>query len=234
MINKRKVVLFIVGGVFGLIAIFFVLKTILNNQYSSKIPELSDSFTLSVPVKDQISDALAKAHRSPSADNLGRLGMVYHSSANYEQAAQCYKLAIKRDQSEWKWNYYLGFLSKEMGNSEAVIANFTSVTDKNSRVYHAWYYLGGAYRNLRKIELAEKSFGRIAGIHTTNHAAANTGRYDYFPLGTYAMFQLARLYNETDRLELAEKTLKEIIQNMRSFGPAYRLLGNIYSVKGNM
>ena len=43
MINKRKVVLFIVGGGFGLIAFFFVLKTILNNQYSSKIPELSET-----------------------------------------------------------------------------------------------------------------------------------------------------------------------------------------------
>jgi tetratricopeptide (TPR) repeat protein len=234
MNNKRKVILFIVAGIFALIAILFVLKTILYNQYSSKIPELSESHILSVAVRDQISEAFLKAHRSPTADNLGKLGMVYHSSTNYEQAAQCYELAIKRDPSEWKWNYYLGFLYKEMGNSEAVIANFTSVTDKISTVYHAWYYLGGAYRNLRKTELAEKSLGRITDIHTTSYAVANTGRYDYFPLGTYAMFQLARIYNETGRIELAEKTLKEIIRNMRSFGPAYRLLGNIYSVKGDM
>ena len=216
-----------------MILLVFALRSVINNQYSSNIPELAESLSLSAPVKKQISDALAKAQRSPSAENLGMLGMVYHSSANFEQATQCYDLAIRRDQSEWIWNYYLGFLNKEMGNSDAVIDNFSVVTEKNPNIYHAWYYLGGAYRNLRKIELAEKSFGKIAGILTTNQAGTNTSRYDYFPLGTYAMYQLARLYNETDRIELAEKTLKDIIKNMRSFGPAYRLLGNMYSSKGD-
>jgi tetratricopeptide (TPR) repeat protein len=232
-VSIRKVVLYVVGGGIALLLIVFGLRFIKNNQYSSNIPELPESTTLSVPVKEQIAKALTSAHRHPSADNLGMLGMVYHSSANYEQAAQCYKLAIRRDQSEWIWNYYLGFLYKEMSNSDAVIDNFSVVTEKNPNIYHAWYYLGGAYRNLRKIELAEKSFGKITGILNSNHPATNTNRYDYFPLGTYAKFQLARLYNETDRTELAEETLKDIIKNNRSFGPAYRLLGNIYSAKGD-
>jgi len=231
--SLRKHILLIVGGIIALMVLVLVLRSIINNQYSSKIPELPESLSLSEPVKMQISDALVKAHRFSSAENLGMLGMVYHSSSNYKQAAQCYKLAIRRDQSEWIWNYYLGFLYKEMGNSDAVINNFTVVAEKNPEIYLAWYYLGGAYRNLRKIELAEKSFGKIASIQNTNHAATNTSRYDYFPLGTYAMYQLARLYNETERIELAEKTLKEIIRNNRSFGPAYRLLGNIYSMKGD-
>ena len=46
------------------------------------------------------SDALARAQRIPSVDNLGLPGMVYHSSANYGQVAECYILAIKRDDSE--------------------------------------------------------------------------------------------------------------------------------------
>ena len=232
-VSISKIVLYVVGGGITLLLIVFGSRFIKNNQYSSNIPELPESMILSLPVKEQIAKALASAHRHPSASNLGMLGMVYHSSANYEQAAQCYKLAIERDQSEWIWNYYLGFLYKEMGNSDALIDNFSAVAEKNPTIYHVWYYLGGAYRNLRKIELAEKSFGKIASIQNTNHAATNTSRYDYFPLGTYAMYQLARLYNETERTELAEETLKEIIRNMRSFGPAYRLLGNIYSVKGD-
>jgi tetratricopeptide (TPR) repeat protein len=233
MSKQRKIVLFVVGGVFGLIAIVFALKTILNQRYTSEIPELPDLQILSVPVQDQISEALTKVHRSPSAHNLGMLGMVYHSSANYEQAAQCYSLALKRNKSEWTWNYYLGFLNMEMGNSDAVIENFNSVIELNPSILHAWYYLGEEYKNLRKNELAEKSFGKIAGIQNRNSVGRNASRYDYFPLGTYAMFQLARLYMDTDRIDLAEKTLTEIIQNHRSFGPAYRLLGNIYRVKGD-
>jgi len=160
--------------------------------------------------------------------------MVYHSSANYEQAARCYKLAVKRNKSEWIWSYYLGFLNMEMGESEAIIENFNSVIEKNPSVHHAWYYLGEEYKNRRKNELAEKSFSKIVSIQNNPSVGKQASRYDYFPLGTYAMYQLARLYIDTDRLDLAELTLQEVIQNNRSFGPAYRLLGNIYSMNGDL
>ncbi len=211
--------------------LIFVLRSIINNQYSSKIPELPESLSLSVPVKMQISDALAKAHRFPSTENIGMLGMVYHSSANYEQAAQCYELALKRDNSEWIWSYYLGYLNMEMGASDAVIDNFNKVIETRQNVYHAWYYLGEQYKNLRKNEQAEKSLGNILNTKNSESAGKNASRYDYFPLSTYARFQLARIYFDSERIDLAEQTLKEIIQNNRSFGPAYRLLGNIYSLK---
>ncbi|TFH22538.1 MAG: tetratricopeptide repeat protein [Bacteroidia bacterium] len=234
MSNKRKVVLIVIGGILGLMVLFFLLFSINKHQYSSKIPELPESQTLSLAVNDQISDALATAHRFPSSENLGMLGMVYHSSAYYEQAAQCYKLALKRNKSEWIWNYYLGFLNMEMGESESIIENFNSVIEKNPSVHHAWYYLGEEYKNLRKNELAEKSFSKISSIQNNTSVGKQASRYDYFPLGTYAMYQLARLYFDTDRLDLAELTLHEIIRNNRSFGPAYRLLGNIYNVNGDM
>jgi len=217
-----------------LIALVIVGKTIKNNEYSSKIPELPESSHLSEPVRKQISDALAKAHHSPIAENLGMLGMVYHSSANYEQAAQCYQLAIERGKSEWIWNYYLGYLNMEMGASDAVIENFNRVIESRQDVYHAWYYLGEQYKNLRKNEQAEKSFGTIVNTENRGAAGRKISRYDYFPLSTYARFQLARIYFDSGRTELAERTLKEIIQNNRSFGPAYRLLGNLYRVKGDM
>jgi len=234
MSNKRKVVLVLVGGVIALIVLSFVVLAIFKYPYTSKIPELNESQTLSSVVKDQISDALASAHRFPSSENLGMLGMVYHSNANYEQAAQCYKLAAKRNKTEWIWNYYLGFLNMEMGESESIIENFKIVIEKNPSVHHAWYYLGEEYKNRRKNELAEESFSKIARIQNNSAVGKHASRYDYFPLGTYGMFQLARLYFNTDRMDLAELTLQEIIQNNRSFGPAYRLLSNIYSVKGNI
>jgi tetratricopeptide (TPR) repeat protein len=162
------------------------------------------------------------------------LGMVYHSSANYEQAEQCYKLAAKRNKSEWLWSYYLGYLNMEMGESESVIENFSSVVELNPEAHHAWYYLGEEYKNRRKNELAEESFSKIASIQSNPSAGKQASRYDYFPLGTYAMYQLARLYFDTERMDLAELTLQEIIQNNRSYGPAYRLLSNIYKVKGDL
>lgn len=233
MARKRKVILGVIGGALTMMAIAFVIKLSLVQGLAGEIPLLSDSEGLSEAVEEQVSEALDLALRKPVADNLGKLGRVYHSSANYEEAGKCYTLAVKRDNSAWLWNYYLGFLNMEMGNSAEVIEQFTQVCEKNPNIDLAWYYLGEAYRNLSRNELAEESFRMISGIKDSGTEGKNTTRYDYFPLGTYARYQLARLYMDTERMELAEKTLLDIIQTKRSFGPAYRLLGNMYRIQGD-
>lgn len=231
---KKKTALYIAGGAIGLIIIFFLLKFITDNQFSNNIPEIPNSNTLSIPVKKQISEAHDEAYRNPSAENLGMLGMVYHSSANYSQAAQCYELAIKRSKSGWIWNYYHGYLSMELGKSEAAIENFNSVIEKNPAIDLAWYYVGQEYKNLGENELAEKAFEKIILKKNITSDAKATTRNDHFPLRTYAMYDLSRIYFDTGHTDLAEETLKELIQKNYLFGPAYRLLGNIYNIKGNI
>lgn len=184
-------------------------------------------------VRVQLADAEGRVKKNPSAENLGMLGMVYHSSAKYEQAAQCYKLAISRDDSEWIWNYFLGYLSMEMGESEAIKENFERVVALNPTAYHAWYYLGEERQNLRQNEEAEADFGKIIHIQKKPAVKSSSVRQDHFPLGTYARYQLSRIYLESGRHELAEETLKELIRTNRTFGPAYRLLSTIYSKEGD-
>ena len=234
MKNKRKVILYIAGGAIGLISIGLSLKFITNGRYVRRIPEISGSHALPGPVIDQISEARVKAKRNPSADNLGMLGMVYHSSANYEQAAACYKLAIERDDTKWIWSFYLGYLYTEMSESNSILKNFNRVIEINPEVYHAWYYCGEEYMNLREFDRAEKYFGEIRSIIKPNISGNPSTREDRYPLGTYAMFQLSNIYFNTGRIDLAENTLKELIQANRTFGPGYRLLGNIYRTKGDI
>ncbi len=218
----------------GVVILVLTLKLILHNQFIARIPEIPESQLLSETVRQQISEALEVAKRKPSSRNLGVLGMVYHSSANYEQAAQCYELAIDKDGSQWKWNYYLGYLNMELGNPDAVIENFKRVTEKYPDLDLVWYYIGSEYKNLREIELAEESFSKIVIPETRVSSSAETTRIDHFPLSAYAKYQLARIYYDTGRLELAETTLKEIVEDNPSFGPAYRLLGNLYRVEGDL
>ncbi len=234
MNKRRRSVLYISSAVIGLIIVFIVAKFIIINPLSREIPKISETTILSKPVKEQISEAFKKAYRNPTAENLGMLGMVYHSSANYPEAAKCYEMAIKNNQTEWKWNYYNGYLNTEMGNSDEAIKNFTQVTEKNPEIDLAWYYLGEEYKNLRNNELSEKSYSKITtgkGKTTIENTAAN--RQDHFALSTYASFELSRLYFDTDRPELAEKTLKELIQKDYLFGPSYKLLGSIYNLNGD-
>ena len=148
MSKQRKIVL--VSGVIvtGLLAITFLTKFNLSNRYRHRIPDTSALSNLKQPVRQQILEAYEIAYRNPSAENLGQLGTIYHSSANYAEAELCYRLAAEKKKTDWKWNYYLGYLNMEMGNSESAIKYFTFVVEKNPENFHAWYYLGEEYKNI--------------------------------------------------------------------------------------
>ncbi len=234
MTRKGKSTLYIAGGIIGLLLLLFVIKFISSKPYTSRLPILEDTQVLSQAVKDQIAEARVRAKRNPSADNLGMLAMVYHSSATYTQAAVCYKLAIEKEKSEWIWNYYLGYLHTEMGDSEAAIENFNQVLASNPDVHHARYYLGEELKNLQEYEQAEKSLSAIISIKKNSSVGKENTRTDHFPLGNYARFQLSRIYFDSGQADRAEKTLIEILETSRSFGPAYRLLGNIYGLQGDL
>jgi len=231
MNKKRKIVIIVVGGIIGLVILLLLTTFIINNKYKSRISEIPASSAISPAVESQLADALKKARRKPSANNLGELGMVFHSSANYDQAAQCYQLAIEKNESEWIWNYYIGYLYKELGESDKVIENFERVIELNPDADLAWYYLGEAYRNLKKTELSEKAFSRIANKSNANKASETT-RKDNFPLSVYALFELSNIYVDNGRLEIAEETINKLLAQSDVFGPAYRVLASIYLVKG--
>jgi tetratricopeptide (TPR) repeat protein len=234
MDKNRKVISYIAAGVIILFVAAIGIKWMLDSAYRKNIPALPDMKTFAVPLKEQISGASQRAKRNPSADNLGKLGMVYHSSAYYDKAAQCYKLAVKRNESKWIWNYYLGYLNMEMGESEPAIKNFRAVIKENRKAYHAWYYIGEGYHNLNEDDKALVSFKNITNLKGDIPSSKRIIRNDYFPLSTYARFQLAQVYINTKKIEQAESTLQEIVKSYSTFGPAYRLLGSVYNLEGDI
>ena len=209
------------------------MDLVLAFPYRKRIPDLPDTDNITVTLKDQIRSASRKAHIYPSAHNLGILGMIYHSSAYYDKAAECYSLASKKNSSKWIWRYYLGYLNKEMGESEKAVANFSAVVKTNPIAYHAWYYLGEIYQDLGQDDKAEDALGRLRSLKENKIPANLIFRIDHFPLSTYALCLLAKLNISTSHNEYAEDMLKEIIKYSPDFGPAYRLLGNIYQTKGD-
>ena len=226
----KKVLVFLF---LGLAIVVLVVRVIIGNAYRKQIPALPDMQALSAPLREQISAAYKKAERDPTADNIGMMGMVYHSSAYYDKAAQCYELAVRKDKSKWEWSYYLGYMNSEMGDCKAALRNYKEVTRINPKIYLAWYYEGECYQKIAKTDSAEIAFKNIISRMDRNSVVKTATRYDYFPLVTYSMFNLAKIYMTTEHIDLAEKTLKEIINSQKAFGPAYRLMGNVYSVKGN-
>jgi tetratricopeptide (TPR) repeat protein len=117
MNRKRKILIIGAGGILILALLGWLFMFIISSPYRNQIPPLPEMESLSIPLQEKLSQANRKARRNPNADNLGILGMIYHSSANYEKAKVCYQLAIKKNRSKWHYSYFLGYLNKEMGES---------------------------------------------------------------------------------------------------------------------
>ena len=233
MNKKRKIILSISGLAICLAISIVVVMFILDAPYRNKLPEYPDFKNVSKAVQHQISDAGLKAYLNPTVENLGELGMVYHSSVFYDKATLCYQLAVEKSKKEWIWNYYLGFLNLEQGESKVSIENFKHVIERNPRNWMALFYTGEAYQNLGLTANAESIYQRIASSDVEAGSKIKN-RENYFPLQTYAMYNLARIYLNSNRLDSAEMALKEIIKREWTFGPAYRLLGNVYTKKGDL
>lgn len=230
ILSKR--ITLILTVIISLAIIALAVKLFLASSDKEQIPTMPDSASISESSKEQLSLAIKKARHNPTSRNLGHLGMIFHSGALYDQALQCYKLAAGKDKSEWIWDYYSGYLNQEMGDSKASITNFNSVIKADINNWLAWYYLGKAYQKMGSDNLAEAAYNRIASLQD-NAFNAKTVRVNYSPLPVSARFELARIYLNSKRIEEAEKILKDVLQRYHTIGPVYRLLGNVYSAKGD-
>ena len=232
-LQNKKILVYIFSSIICSLLLLFITFWLINRPYRLGIPKMPEIHSLSIQLQDQINEADKKAHRNPSSDNLGNLGMVYHSSAYYDNAKECYKLAVKKNSSKWIWRYYLGYLCQEMGGTEEALSNFSAITSENPRIYHAWYYIGGEYQTLGETDKAVAAYAKILTARDSGLTENISSRNDLFPLQTYAKYQIARIYVNAKNLTFAEQTLKQITKNNQSFGPAFRLLGNIYNSKGD-
>jgi tetratricopeptide (TPR) repeat protein len=233
MIKGKSAIKYIAGSIIILLIIVILAKVIIGNTYRKQIPPLPDLQSLSAPLKEQLLTAYKKTKRNPTADNIGVMGMVYHSGTYYDKAAVCYKLAVKKDKGKWIWSYYLGYLNREMGDPKTAVRNYREVTKINPDIFLAWYYEGECYQKMGLTDSAEIAFKNIISRMDKNAVIKTPTRYDYFPLVTYSMYDLARIYMTTKHVDMAEKTLTELIDYQKAFGPAYRLLGNVYNLKGD-
>ena len=232
MNKTKKIAISVSSVIIVLLIIFLAIRYFTNNSYRTQIPGLPESTVLSTSVKEQLELAHEKAMSRPTSENVGLLGMAFHSSANYDQAKQCYTLAIKLDKSSWRWYYYLGFLEQEMGDSKSAIENFNTVIKENPQIKQAWFYLGKAYQSLAEADKAEAAYNKIANLNDDSSDLRSVRINDY-SLSTSAKFELARIYLNTKQLDKAEKILIDVIKKNHTVGSIYRLLSNVYSAKGD-
>lgn len=229
--NSKKSLILTISIIAGSLVLFLIISFLLGGTYRNQLPGYPDFKSMSGSLQKQISAAGRKAYFNPSGNNIGELGKIYYSCGDNVRARQCFRLAIRKDKSNWIWCYYLGYLNLESGETEASIENFRNVIEKDPANYMAMFYLAEGYKNLGRDNDAENLFKGIAS--RAGNPVRDTLRESDFPLETYALFRLAGIYMNSNHLDTAEIVLKKIINNQMTFGPAYRMLGNVYSRKGN-
>jgi tetratricopeptide (TPR) repeat protein len=232
--NNRKRLILIISSIVIFLVLLFVIKFISDSPFRNQLPEYPDFKTVPKSLQEQITAAGSKAYRNPTANNLGNLGLVYYSGTYNDKATQCFQLAVKRNSNKWSWKYYLGYLNLEQGESKAAVENFRSVINVNPKNYLAQFYTAEACQNLGLTTNAKRIFNKIAVLNDRDFISRDTVRQNDFPLQTYAQFNLARIYMNSNQPDSAEIILKQLINNQITFGPAFRLLGNVYTSKGNL
>ena len=221
--EKKKIIYLSLAAVTALIILYIITGL----PFSSGIPARPEKDGIPDFLNKQIRSASLKATIWPSGHNLGALGMIYHSGAFYDDASLCYGLASGKDSTEWIWDYYLGCLNREMGESEKAAENFRRVVSIHPDAYHAWFYLGDIYLDLGQYDKADDALSRINSMYQIKIPANELFRTDHFPIGIYASYLLAKIRISTGMIDSAEKTLTDLLDQSPNFGPAYRLLGNI-------
>lgn len=232
MFTTKKIAISVSSVFVVLLIIFLIIRHFTDNSLRNQIPGIPEITNMPAPVKEQLVLARDGALDHPTSDQIGLLGMAFHSSAYYDQAKQCYTLAIKLDKSNWIWSYYLGYLEQEMGDSKSAIENFNVVIKENPKITTVWFYLGKAYQNVTEVDKAVEAFNKIAYLKD-DISELRSVRVNYFSLPTCSKFELARIYLNTKQLDKAEKILKDVIKQNHTVGSIYRLLGNVYSAGGD-
>ncbi|MBE0674362.1 MAG: tetratricopeptide repeat protein, partial [Bacteroidales bacterium] len=197
------------------------------------LPDYTSFDTVHPAVIKQVREAGRRAWLFPSANNLGRLGMVYNANGFYDEAKTCYRFASARSSDQWIWDYYTGYIDTETGESSSAAESFERVVEKDPGNKHAYLYLADALINIGSIGEAEKIY---KGLFSTQHDQSSEQKLpstSYFPVRTYAGFRLARLYLNDNRYEDSEAVLNRVLEEQVRFGPAYRLLGQLYKLQGD-
>ncbi len=233
MNNTKKLVIVLGLGIVAFAILWIAAKMITDRSYTKQLPALPDFTNVTSHLREQITTADRNARRKPNGVQLGELGMVYNASAYYDQAIQCYQLAAKREPEQRIWNYYTGYIKMELGECQDAIPFFDKVIQTNPKAFMALYYKGVAWQSINAMDSAEKILSNVATMNNRNFQIKKSSRNSFFPIPIYAKFHLANLYQNTNRHEMAEKQLKEIIAIQLNFGPAYRQLGGLYATKGD-
>ncbi len=106
-------------------------------------------------------DAQARSHAN-SADDIGRLGMIYHSNQFYPQAEGAYRIASRLAPGDYRWPYGLALVSEETGQEKEVLPWLRKTLELKPDYLPALQKTADAFYKQDRLDEAARDYSRAA------------------------------------------------------------------------
>ncbi|RPI29552.1 MAG: tetratricopeptide repeat protein [Acidobacteria bacterium] len=167
----------------------------------------------------EAADAQARSHPN-SAEDLGRLGKVYHANQFYEPAECAYRIAARLDPADYRWIYYQALVKEESGQAEGQFDLLKKTLQLRPDYAPAFLKQGDIFLKRDNLEEAARCY------KASLDAAAGAG-------SPTALFGLARIAERKGDWRKVVEYLEPVSRDYTSLRPPHQLLANAYEALGN-
>lgn len=208
-------------------------RSVLRSKQLTGLPSLPDLSRHPAAIGEHLTAADRTAHAlGASSAAIGALCVAYHADLFYNEAIRCYSILELIDSSDWRWTHARALVHAARGDDGAAATALRRVTLTAPDFSPAWWQLGEvAFKSGRQDE-ARTAWERAAAAPEPTRRAAPSGeptRAAAAPIAAYATLGLARLALADRQADRARTLLEEVTAKAPSFGPAFRLLGSVYT-----
>ncbi len=200
-----------------------LLVLVITSTVHSQTPDLSN---LEESVREQIIAAQAALAKTPTNEEYGKLGQLYHAYSLISAARDCYLNASRLAPKDFRWIYLLAKLDQQEGRFDDAIRRYQLARTLRPEYVAVYVNLGNIFLELNRLEDAQQSFSAALEIDKNNPAA-------HYGLGQVAVSK--RSYAEA--VDHFEKTLAQVPDANRvhySVAMAYRGLGDAEKAKAHL
>jgi tetratricopeptide (TPR) repeat protein len=189
----------------------------------AQTPDLTN---LEESVREQIQTAQAALAKTPTSEEYGKLGQLYHAYSLISAARDCYLNAARLAPNDFRWTYLLAKLDHQEGRFDEAIRRYQLARTLRPDYVAVHVNLGNIFLELNRLEDAQQSFSAALKIDNNNPAA-------HYGLGQVAVSK--RSYAEA--IDHFQKTLAQAPGANRvhySLAMAYRGLGDADKAKAHL
>jgi tetratricopeptide (TPR) repeat protein len=147
------------------LGIWALTAVLLSGRLPDDFPTLPDLQSQNTALRELLikSDAAARSHPG-SADEMGNLGMVYHSNLFHERAENAYTIASRLAPDDYRWSYCRSLLEEERGRENEQVELLLTTIRLKPGLQPALLKLADISFKRDQLDEAARYYERVLGI----------------------------------------------------------------------